>query len=332
MSHNEESHWLGFDLGGTKMLGVLFDSQFRPVARKRKKTKGYEGEQSGVARIIETIHQTLQEAELDVSQLSGIGIGCPGPVNMQEGVVYEAVNLGWTNVRLRNLLEKHFSCPVEITNDVDAGVYAEYRFGAAQGARTVLGVFPGTGIGGGCVYEGDILRGREISCMELGHLRVQADGPLCGCGGRGCLESVASRLAIAAEAARAAYRGQAPYLRNHVGTCVEDIRSSALAEAIAHGDRVIEQIVRNAATALGRAVGSIVQLLAPDVVVLGGGLVEAMPQLYVPVVLQVAEETVMTPYRGTFRVVAAQLGDDATALGAAAWVEKRHGASVETFS
>lgn len=328
MNQGDDVFWLGFDLGGTKMLAVLFDSQLRPLVRKRKKTKGYTGEKAGVARLLDAIRQTLDEAGVSPAQLGGIGIGCPGPVNMQDGLVYEAVNLGWTNLPLRSLLQDEFACAVEVANDVDLGVYAEWRFGAACGTRCAIGIFPGTGIGGACVYQGEILRGRDVSAMEIGHMRVMPDGPLCGCGGRGCLEAVASRLAIAAEVAKAAYRGEAPHLRRLAGTRVEDIRSGVLAEAIQAGDKVVEQIVRSGARAVGRAVGSLVQLLAPEVVVLGGGLVEAMPQLYVDEVRQSAECTVMAPYRGTFRVVAAQLGDDATALGAAAWVEKRHAASV----
>jgi glucokinase len=310
------------------MMAAVFDAKFRTLARKRKRTKGHEGEEVGIGRIVQTVRGALEEAQLTPEQLTGIGVGCPGPVDLEKGVIREAVNLGWKNVPLRKILENEFQCAVEVLNDVDAGVYGENRFGAAEGARTVVGVFPGTGIGGGCVYDGSILRGKRISCMEVGHMRVRPDGRLCGCGQRGCLETEASRLAIAAEAAKAAYRGEAPNLLRLAGTNLSDIRSSTIADAIKAGDSVVETIVKDAASAIGEAVASLVHLIAPDVVVLGGGLVEAMPELFLRAVRERAVKSVMPSYADTFNVVAAKLGDDANVLGAAAWVEKSYMNSV----
>ncbi|MFO7732681.1 MAG: ROK family protein, partial [Candidatus Aminicenantes bacterium] len=196
MKNPPRTHWLGFDLGGTKMMAVVFDGDFRGVASARAKTQGAEGAAEVLERIRSTILEALGKAGLGLSDLAGIGVGCPGPLDLDRGVILHAPNLGWHDVPLKETLEKKFKCPTVIANDVDAGTYGEYRFGAARGARCVLGVFPGTGIGGACIYEGRILRGRTGSCMEIGHVRVQAEGRLCGCGQRGCLESVASRLAI----------------------------------------------------------------------------------------------------------------------------------------
>ena len=189
--------------------------------------------------------------------------GSAGPLDLDEGVILDAPNLGWKDVKMKATLEKEFGCPAAVMNDVDAGVYGEYRFGAARSSRCVLGVFPGTGIGGGCVYDGKIVRGKTNSCMEIGHIQVVPDGPLCGCGLRGCLEAVASRLAISAAAAQAAYRGQAPDLLDAAGTSLDQIRSGALADSIAAGDTVVESIVRNAARHIGTAVASAVHLCRP---------------------------------------------------------------------
>ncbi len=172
------------------------------------------------------------------------------------------------------------------------------------------------------MYDGEILRGKRNSCMEIGHISVTPDGHLCGCGLRGCLETEASRLAIAAEVAKAAFRGEAPTILKLAGTNVGDIRSSMLAEAIAAGDKAVEQIVRRAARVLGTAVASCVHLLCPDVIVLGGGLVEAMPELYIEAVASAARKAVMSSFVDTFKVVAAKLGDDAGVMGCAAWAEK----------
>ena len=321
MSGNDDSHWVGFDLGGTKMLATVFDARFKPLGRERRKTKGFEGVKAGLDRIISSIHTALDEAKLPPDQIAGIGIGCPGAVDLDRGVILEAANLGWKDARLKERLEDEFKVPVVVSNDVDSGVYAEYRFGAAKDARCVLGVFPGTGIGGGLVYEGKILRGKKFSCMEIGHIQVTPNGRLCGCGRRGCLETEASRLAIAAEAARAAYRGEAPHLLALAGTDLAEIRSGVLAESIRIGDVAIERIVRRAAEQIGTAIGNVINLLAPDVVVLGGGMVEAMPKLFVDTVDEAARQQAMPAFAKTFKTVAAKLGDDANVLGAAAWAE-----------
>lgn len=314
--------WVGFDLGGTKMMAAVLDREMKTCGKERKKTKGHEGVEMVLERIVKTIRDALAEAKVDASRLAGIGVGCPGPLDLDAGIVVDAPNLGWKNVALRDYLQQKFGCPAVIANDVDAGVFGEYRFGAGRGARCVLGVFPGTGIGGGCVYEGKILRGRNRSCMEIGHVQVVPYGAMCACGQRGCLETVASRMAIAAEAAKAAFRGDAPVLMEAAGADLAIIRSGALAASIKGGDKVIERIVREAAGRIGVAVASVVHLLAPDVVVLGGGLVEAMPELFVGGVGKSANKHVMPSFVDTFRVLQCELGDDATMLGAAAWARE----------
>jgi glucokinase len=314
-----DKHWIGFDLGGTKIMALAFDGDFKVAGRKRRKTKAYEGVESGVDRIVKTVGNALEDAGIDKSRLAGIGAGCPGPLDLEKGVIMEAPNLGWSNVRLKERLEKEFGCPAVIANDVDCGVYAEYSFGAAQKANCVLGVFPGTGIGAGCIYKGRLIQGENTSCMELGHIPVVPDGALCGCGQRGCLETVASRLAISSAAATAAYRGQAPHLLERCGTDMAEIRSGALAAAIENGDAIIEDIVRHAAQWLGHAIAIAINLLAPDKIVLGGGLVEAMPKLFVAEVDTSARKRVLPIYANSFNISAAKMGDDATATGAAAW-------------
>lgn len=322
MAEANENHryWIGFDLGGTKMLAVVADEKLQPLVRRRRKTRDDDGS-IGMGRVINTIDKALEEAGISKQQLAGIGIGCPGMLDLDRGIVLDATNLGWKNEPVQEELEQTFGCPAVIMNDVDGGVYGEWRLGAAKGAHTTIGVFPGTGVGGGCVYEGKIFRGKIGSCMEVGHIEALPDGPRCSCGRRGCLEAVSSRLAISAAAAQAVFRGQAPKLAELAGTDLANIRSGALAEAIKKGDKVIEQIVKDAAGFLGTAIGGLVHLLAPDVIVLGGGLVEAMPDLYVDQVSAAAKKWVLPSFAKTYDIVAAKLGDDAVALGAAAWAQ-----------
>jgi glucokinase len=312
---------VGFDLGGTKMFAGVFDENYKLLGKERKKTKGHLGAEMGVERVIGTIREALAEAGVTAAEIAGIGVGCPGPLHLDEGVLIDAVNLGWKEVKLKKLLEAEFACPVTIANDVDAGVYGEYRFGAGRGAHCLLGVFPGTGIGGGLVYRGQIFRGRTQSCMEIGHMPLFPFGPRDGTGSVGTVEAYASRLAIAAAAALAAYRGQAPNLMKSAGTNLSDIRSGTLAESIKAGDKAVERAVTDAADMIGITIGGIINLLAPDVIVLGGGLVEAMPELFTTAVKKAAKQYAMDAFRDSFTVVPAQLGDNATVLGAAAWQE-----------
>jgi glucokinase len=309
----------GFDLGGTKMLCVILDDKQNVVARKRKKTKGTEGAAAGVARIAELIRETFLENGLSQSELSSIGIGCPGPVDMDNGIVNVAVNLGWKNVPLSAMLEDELNCPVSVLNDVDAGVFGEYCMGAAVGARSVAGIFPGTGIGGGFVYEGKILRGKRSSVMEIGHTKIASSTRTSGTEMTGTLESEASRLAIAAECAKLAYRGEAPALLKSAGTDISQIRSKVLAAAIRDGDKSVERIVRQAAQTVGFAVVNLVHMLCPEVIILGGGLVEAIQEIYLDEVERTAKRNILPCYSDMFEIRMAKLGDDAGAMGAAIW-------------
>ncbi|MEW4489310.1 ROK family protein [Thalassoglobus sp. JC818] len=318
---SKAQYWMGFDLGGTKMLAQVYDENWKVIAKERKRTKPGTSERAGVDRIIDTINDALKKADLKPTDLKGIGIGCPGPIDMDRGILLDLPNLGWEAVPLKDQVSADLKCPVAVLNDVDAGTYAEYRVGAGKDARCLIGVFAGTGIGGGCVYRGEILRGKQVSAFEIGHIQVMSNGPRCGCGQRGCLESVASRLAIASQAARTAYRGDAPNLLEHSGVDLSKIRSGALSTSISKGDTAIEEIILEAARYIGIAVASAINLIGPDIVVLGGGLVEAMPDLFIPQVFKAANKRVMPAYRDSFTVVPAKLEDDAGVLGAALWAE-----------
>ena len=322
---SKTTYWLGVDLGGTKMLAALFNDKFKVLAERKEKTSGQDGAKAVVAHLQQLINDTAAEANIPVKKLAGIGLGVPGPVNVATGSVLSAPNLGWHNLPLQKILERACAVPVRVFNDVDAGTYGEYRFGTGERARCVIGLFPGTGIGGGCVYEGKVFTGRENSCFEFGHMQAVPGGRLCGCGRRGCLEAHASRLAIAADCAAAAYRGQAPALLELAGTDLREIKSRTLAKSIAAGDRAIEDIVRRAARQLGIAAAGVVNLIAPDIIVLGGGLVEALEKIYLDEVREAVLQHAMPLLGERVKVRAAQLGDHATVLGAAALVAEARG-------
>lgn len=317
----DNQYWVGFDLGGTKMLSLILDNDFNFVSRERKKSKANGENSVSIDRIFKVIRSSIAKSGKKITSISGIGIGVPGTLDLAQGIILEAPNLGWKNVNLKKILEKEFSCPVLLSNDVDAGIFGEYKMGAAKNAHCALGVFPGTGIGGGMVYKNRIFTGKSNSCLEIGHIPVVPNGIRCGCGRYGCLETVASRLAISAAAAAAVYRGEAPALQKIAGTDISLIKSGTIAESIKLGDTKIEKIVINAASQLGRVIGGIINLLSPEIVVLGGGLVEALPSLFLNTIKKGVNSHAMPSLKDTYSIVTAKLGDDATAIGAAAQIK-----------
>lgn len=318
MTEKENECWVGFDLGGTKMLAVVYDADFKPLGKSRKKTKGHEGKEAGLKRINGVIKDALEDAGVKADQVKGLGIGCPGPLDLEKKMIRIAPNLGWENAKVGESIEKEFGFPVAVANDVDAGVFGEYMFGAGKGKRCVAGIFPGTGIGGGCVYEGKLIRGANCTCMEIGHIPVMQGGPRDGAGNQGSLEGVASRLSIAGAAALAAYRGEAPHLREDAGTDISDIRSGALKNSVEKGDEAVIRIVHDACDQLALSVVTMVHLMAPDVIVFGGGLIEAMGDTMLPRIEKEARKRVLGSLKDVFKIKEAELGDDAGVMGAAA--------------
>lgn len=317
MAQNK-NYWIGFDLGGTKMLAVVYNDDFKPMGRSRKKTKGREGMGAGLKRINRTIEEALDDAKVDAKDVKGLGIGCPGPLNLKKKLIRVAPNLGWENVPIGESIQSEFGFPVTVANDVDAGVFGEYKFGAGKDAHCVVGIFPGTGIGGGCVYEGKLIRGANCTCMEIGHIPLVPGGLLDGVGNPGSLEGMASRLSIAGAAAQAAYRGQAPHLLEDVGTDLADIRSGAISDSVENGDSAVIEIVDNACNYLAWSVVTVVHLLAPETIVFGGGLIEAMGNKMLPKIEHIARGRILGSLKDVFKICEAELGDDAGVMGAAA--------------
>jgi glucokinase len=314
---------VGLDFGATKIMAAAIDRKLNVLSRVKLRTKAENGPKETAERMAELCREAIREASLDADDLGFVGVGAPGPLNPDEGIIVTAPNLGWKNVPLRDMLEKELKVPVVVDNDVNMGTYGEYVAGAAQGKDLVVGVFPGSGIGGGLVIDGEVIHGASGAAGEVGHIIVDPSGALCGCGRRGCIETVASRIAIARDVAAAALRGQAPWTMEHIGTNINKMKSSDIADAIKNGDEVVAEIVRYAARMLGMAAADIVNILSPDCIVLGGGLVEAMRDIFVKEVARGIKDFASPAISPSVEVVAAKLGDDAVAVGAAEFARKR---------
>ncbi len=314
--------WIGFDLGGTKMLGTVLDEDFNILGTARKATNGSDGSLKGVKRMIAVIQDAIAKANVDPSGLQGIGVGCPGLVDSAKGVLLSAPNLGWRNVALRKRLKDVFKKPVAVLNDVDAGTFGEYKLGAGKGARSLLGVFPGTGVGAGFVYNGQLVRGRSVSAMELGQILLP--GTHLGAAEFGAvpLEDLTSRLALASQAGVACYRGQLPDLDKKTKGALREIRSKALASSFHQGEEAAMIMFRNSIRYLGMGVAIVVNLFAPDHITMGGGLVEEMPQLYVNALREEVNRYAMPGLAKGIKYSFAKLGGNAVAIGAVSHLQE----------
>ncbi|OQB39657.1 MAG: Glucokinase [Candidatus Hydrogenedentes bacterium ADurb.Bin179] len=305
---------VGVDIGGTKMMAVVYDRNFNKLGVSRKRSRDKKGGDSE-ARVFTVVNEALQEAGNPV--ISGIGVGSPGPLDPHTGVIIDTPNLGWKDYPLADVLARTYKVPVTVDNDVNVGTYGEWCSTDLVHCRHVVGIFPGTGIGGGIILNGKILHGFSGAAGEIGHMTVAPDGPYCGCGKRGCLEAVASRIAIAKEVAALAAREDAPFILERCGTDLSEIRSGVLARAIELGEKKVESVVRQAAYFIGMATGNLVNILSPEAVVLGGGLVEAMESLFLEEVNRGVKDHAMPFLRKNVQIRAARLGDDAVVMGAA---------------
>ncbi len=318
----DEVFRVGVDLGGTKMLALVFDKSYKVIGREKKKTKATKSSKALFSDITSTIKSALEDADINKNALQGIGIGVPGPVEFEKGNIIFTPNLPFKDFAMKSKLSKVFGAPVTVDNDVNVGLLAELHFGAAENKKHVLGVFPGTGIGGGLIINGKVFRGASGAAGEIGHTLVDPDGPMCGCGRRGCLEAIVGRPAIASQAAVMAMRGSAPYLADNVGTDPADIRSGALARSIKAGDKAIKELLTHSARLLGRGLSGILNTLSPDTIVLGGGLVEALPDIFLKEVGKGVKESVVPCIAQKISIVVAECGDNAVAMGAAKLVDE----------
>jgi len=308
---------VGVDFGATKIMTAALDGKLNVLSRSKSRTRAEKGPKDTARRMAKLVREAASQAGLRMSDIAYVGVGAPGPLDPAEGIIVAAPNLGWRDVPLKKMLEKDLGVPVVLDNDVNMGTYGEYVAGAAVGKKLVVGIFPGTGIGGGIVIDGKVIHGASGAAGEVGHIVVDPAGALCGCGRRGCVETVASRIAIARDVAAAALRGQAPYVMEKIGTNINKMKSSDIADAIKAGEKVVEEIVRYAARMIGLAAADICNTLSPDCIVLGGGLVEAMKDIFVKEVARGIRDFAMPPIAPYVEVVAAKLGDDAVVVGAA---------------
>src|ERR1700749_4069826 len=266
----------GIDLGGAKIqaASVDEDSDQEGLGAKRDQTPLKGGPKAIVAPMADVLKEAAEEAGVDIGALEGVGVGSPGSVDDGKGTVSAAMNLSdWAgSYNVRKTLEKELGAPVSLGNDVDLATDAEFEIGAAREFDSLLGVFWGTGVGGGVILNGEPWNGRGTA-GEIGHMVVRINGAQCGCGRRGCMEAYAGRGAMEARARRRLEAGDKTVLFEIMEERKRDRLSSGIWErALLRDDQMALELLEEAVDALGAGVASAVNLLDPEAVVIGGGL------------------------------------------------------------
>ena len=314
---------IGVDLGGTKILAGVFDTAFNCLGQVKISTKAHRGPDEVINRIARCVKDTVDECDLSMSQVRGVGIGAPGAVDTQEGRVIFAPNLGWENLPLKKSLEKLLDVPVFVENDCKLHTLGVFEAELKAKPKHLIGIFLGTGIGAGIIIDGKPYTGINGTAGEVGHMVIDINGPECGCGNRGCFEALASRRAIFRNIQSAVKKGQKTLLTDMLGDDLADLRSGDLRKAIRRGDKFVEKVIDQAAEYTGIAVGNLMNIFNPEVIVIGGGVVEQLEHEMLPIIEKVARKQALPGTGKGVEIIATRLGDDAGITGGAVLVMRQ---------
>jgi glucokinase len=309
---------VGVDLGGTKILSGVFDYSLECIGTAKLSTKSQRGADKVVERIARCAQDAVDEADLTFKQIAGVGIGAPGSVDFDSGNVIFAPNLeGWKDIPLKKDLEKALGVPVFVENDCNVCALGVYVAELKSKPRSMVGIFVGTGIGGGLIIDGELYSGFGHTAGEVGHMVLEVSGPKCGCGNKGCFEALASRSAIFQQIKAGIKDGQKTLLTEMLGDDLADLRSGDLRKAMRRGDKFVDRIIEGAAEYIGIATANLVNVLNPEVVVLGGGVIEALADEMMSVIVETTKDYAMAGALKGVEIIASKLGDNAGITGAA---------------
>ncbi len=307
---------VGVDIGGSKIFAGVVDEAGNILSRAKRKTLAAEGFEVSLGQIVDCITEAIQTSNIPEEKILAIGLGSPGPLDIEKGIILYTPNLNWKDAPLKDSIEAKFNKPVKVDNDVNTGTLGELVFGAGKGAKDIIGLFVGTGLGGGVIIDGKVLHGFNQNAGELGHIMVNPKGPRCGCGVRGHLEAIASKSGIEKMIRKAIKAGKPTMIQKELEKEKGPVKSNSLAKAYSKGDKIVRKAVKRSARYLGYGVGSFLNIFNPEVVVLGGGIIESFGQEYIDMVIEVAQKNVFPIAIQNVRIVPAALGDDSVILGA----------------
>ena len=320
---------LGVDLGGTNIVcGAMSADGASQFAMQSVPTRADLGGDAVVERIVQlcekVIAETIAETGCARSDFLGVGIGSPGPLDRDRGIVIVTPNLGWHDFPLRDNVAGPLGMPGTLDNDANCATFGEWWIGAAKGARHVVGLTIGTGIGGGIILDGTLFHGASDVAGELGHITIDSTGRRCGCGNYGCLEAYASGPAIAERAREALAGGEPSILPVLVAGDLSQITAATVYDAAHRGDEVAGHVVRDTAKFLGIGVANFLNIFNPEVVVLAGGVTQAGDALFEPLRAEVRRRA-FAPAVEACRIVPGILDGNAGVIGAIATFAQQHG-------
>ena len=302
----------GIDIGGTKISIALAVPRGDIVSRHRFETHA----ESGPSGVLESISAAVNRMVLEGRfSLASIGIGSPSPLDIDNGLIMSPSNLpGWTDFPIVDLMKERFRVPVRLENDANAAALGEYTYGAGRGYRDLFYVTVSTGVGGGVILNGELHRGVAAAAGEIGHTIVQPGGKLCNCGSVGCLETICSGVHIARRTRERLAGGEASLIRDMVSN-VDEITARVVVDAVRHGDALAVSVWDETCHFLAVGIANAISLLAPEIVIVGGGVACAGDLLFAQLREQVPGFVSMVP-SSQIRIVPAELGVDSGVYGA----------------
>ena len=304
----------GVDFGATHLTILVADFAAQVIAEKEIPLDIADGPQACLEQAHHLLDSLLAGAGLSFSDLAAVGVGVPGPILTEAGmVIAPPIMPGWDQFPIRDTLEKRWECPVTLSNDAELGALGEWAYGADRGANHLAYIKIGTGVGAGLLIDGQIYRGATGSAGEIGHITIEEEGPLCNCGNRGCLETLTGGHAIA-RIAQETVRGATPTSLKDIHP-VESISAIHVTEAARQGDRVAQQILVTAGNHLGIAIAGLVNLFNPSVVIVGGGVAQ-VGDLFLEPVRKAVEKRSLPAAARAVRICTAMLGRRSSGMGA----------------
>jgi glucokinase len=314
-----EKKWvIGIDLGGTKIGTGLVDLDGHVHVRDYQLTEAIQGRDAVIERMITAAHRVMDQGNVGIDDIFSIGVGSPGPLDIPKGMLIDPPNLPtWRNVPLRQIIQDAMGVPTYLENDANAAAIGEYLYGAGRGTHNMIYVTVSTGVGGGLILNGQIFHGVSGGAGEVGHMTVLPNGPLCGCGNRGCLEALSSGTAIAREGQDLVNRGVPTLIAELVKDAPYSVTAKDVVDAMQQGDAFATEIVIQAMHYLGIGMANLANLFNPELIVIGGGLANLGEKLLDPVRRGIDLHAFPQAAREV-QVALAQLGADVGIVGAAA--------------
>jgi len=311
---------VGIDLGGTLIKFGLVNKNGAILKRGQRETGVEKGRETVLSNLEEAIRETI--CEVPIPELGGIGIGTPGLVD-RDGVVFQAPNLpDWNNLPLAEIFRERFNLPVYVENDVNTITWGEYLFGSGKGYRTIVCITLGTGLGGGVVVDGKLLRGGNYSAVELGHITISARGPRCGCGNRGCVEAYVGSARIVKTTIRHIKKGARSIIPKMVGGDLKKITPKLISQAYQKGDWLAGHIWEEVGKAVGTMLADMVNIFNPEVIIIGGGVAQAGKPLFDAVERTIKERAFPILSKGV-KLLPASLGPESGIVAAASLIFQR---------